>query len=78
MSDNLIQDNVTNPILHNLYDKTKAPFIRFHVNKRVNNQILLDNFERCRKKLSSGGSNPQEVFGFIQLPNGDHGEVIFQ
>jgi hypothetical protein len=63
------------PILNNLFDKTKGAFIRFHRNKLVNNPILYANFEKYRDKLRQEGINPNEVYGFIQLPNGDHGEV---
>lgn len=63
------------PILNNLFDKSKAAFIRFHTTKRVNNPILYERYECYREKLKSEGKNPQETYGFIQLPNGDKGEV---
>lgn len=75
ITDKRVEANVMDPILNNLFDKTKAAFIRFHKNKLVNNPILYANFEKYREKLKQNGTNPNEVYGFIQLPNGDHGEV---
>lgn len=62
-------------VLKNLFDKTKNAYIRFHTNKLVNNPMLRANFESYKRKLQLEGKNPQETYGFIQLPNGDHGEV---
>lgn len=74
ITDKMVETTVMNPIIHNLFDKQKSAFIRFHSNKCVNNPMLYANFERYREKLKADGINPQEVYAFMQLPNGDHGE----
>ncbi|KAI6200365.1 hypothetical protein M3Y96_00726100 [Aphelenchoides besseyi] len=68
------QTNAMDPVMKNLFDRSKAGYIYFVQTKPVNNPMLHKAFECHLLKLRKQNINTMITFGFIQLPNSLGGE----
>ena len=75
ISDTKIRTNCVDPILNNLLEPAKAGYIRFFAPKLVNNIALLSLYNAYLEKLEATNATVKPTYGFIQLPDGENGEV---
>ncbi|KAI6214083.1 hypothetical protein M3Y94_00226800 [Aphelenchoides besseyi] len=68
------QTNAMDPVMKNLFDRTKAGYIYFVGTRPVNNPVLHKAFECHLAKLQKQNIKTMVTYGFIQLPNSYGGE----